>query len=170
MFSVTKASCLAFFKVCPPTCNTYLMTEDSEPGPNAQCFPPPKAVVEMREREAKKRMNPQTQSAEEATLSEANPQDPEVHEDIVVHQPAGCFSWFTCRAHEVCTQSAGPGECFSFLAAFTKPTKPSKDGDDQLAKLTQNIVDQQKTIDVLMKRIVALEGGDKRARSAINSK
>jgi hypothetical protein len=162
MFTITKASCLAFFKVCPPTCNTYLMTDDSEPGPETHFFPPPKAVVEMREREAKKRKNSQTQSAEEA----ANPQDPEVQEAVVLDQPAGCSSWFTWRVHKICTPSGGLPECFSFLAALKQPRKPSKESIDQLAKLNQIVIDQQKTIEVLTKRILALEGGDSHARNA----
>merc|ERR1719262_1376351 len=85
MFNITNASCLAFFKVCPPTCNTYLMTDDSEPGPDTHFFPPPKALVEMRKREAMKLEKPQSHSVEEATskersLSEANPQDSEAQE------------------------------------------------------------------------------------------
>jgi hypothetical protein len=117
MFNITKASCMAFFKVCPPTCNTYLMSDDSEPGPDTHFFPPPKAVIEMREREAMKLENPQSHSVGEATskersLSEANPQDPEVQEDAVVDQPTGWMSWLTYPVDKVC---GGPPECFSFF-------------------------------------------------------
>lgn len=160
MFSITKASCLAFFKVCPPTCKTYLMTDDSEPGPETHFFPPPKALVEMREREAKKLaklknpQSPEEAASEEPSTSGANPQDPEDQEDVLVNRPVGCVSWFTCP------ERATPPECFSFLAALKQPRKPRKESTDQLAKLNQTVVEQQKAIEVLTKRILALEGRD----------
>jgi len=166
MFNITKASCLAFFKVCPPTCNTYLMTDDSEPGPDTHFFPPPKAIVDMRKREAanlEKLNNPQSPeeaASKERTLSGANPQDPEAPEDAVVDQPAGCLSWFTGSVHKTRAPCVEPPECFSFLAVFKQPTKPNKESVDQMAKLNQTIVDQQKAIEVLTKRIQALEGAD----------
>lgn len=170
MFNFTKASCVAFFKVCPPTCNTYLMTEDSEPGPDTHFFPPPKAVVEMREREAEakrqgKLKSPQTQSLEqnvpaEAMSSGANPQDSEVQENLVVNPPASYLSWFAYPVQKICTQRVAPPECFSFLAAPKRSGKSSNKGADQLDQLSQTVAAQQKTIEVLNKRILALERGD----------
>jgi len=164
MFNLTKASCVAFFKLCPPTCNTFIMTEDSEPGPDTHCFPPPKAVVEiqMRDREAKKQGQLKSQSVEEnvlteATFSGANPQDSEVEDNDVVNQPATYLSWFADPVQKVCAQWNAPSECFSFLAA---PKRSRKPGTAQLVKLSQTVADQQKTIEVLQKRISALEGKD----------
>lgn len=164
MFNVTKATCAAFFKVCPPTCNTYFMTEDSDPGPETHFFPPPKETVEKRERDARKaQKNPQSQSADEArtfetTLSKANPQEPEVHEDVGT--PPVPNSWFTSAVQKVCPQSGGPPTCFSFLATPKQARQPSKEGADEMAKLTQTLVHQQKVIEALTKRISALEGTD----------
>jgi hypothetical protein len=121
------------------------MTEDSEPGPDTHFFPPPKAVVEMREREA--------ETKRQGKLKE-------VQENLVVNPPASYLSWFAYPVQKICAQRVAPPECFSFLAAPKRSGKSSNKGADQLDQLSQTVAAQQKTIEVLNKRILALERGD----------
>lgn len=155
MFNITQASCVAFFKVCPPTCNTYLLTEDSEPGLDTHFFPPPKALVERREREAKKLENQKNSRAKSEAVegvisSAANPQDSSEQVDEVVSRPFAFWSWFAGPVQKAC---GGPPGCLSFLAA----SQQSQDSAE-LAQLTQTMADQQKAIEVLTKRMSVLEG------------
>lgn len=156
-FPIIKATLATWFKFNPATCRTYLLEEDIEPGPESLHFDPPNASSNEVSPEAS--ANGTDPSADEALSTEvnfgANPQDSE--EDLVVRQPGICWSWIARPVQKVCGNSRGPSECFSFLSTPKRLTRPSEEAD-QLAQLTQTVIDQQKTIDVLTQRMSALEG------------
>lgn len=164
-FIAAKAAVGAFFKMCPPTCRTFLVTQLEAPGPLA---PGPKVAVfePPPGQDVEPPAAAQEPAGADAAPAAGEPLDDELRERVsaVVHHrhsalSSGAMAGSGFRKKSVSFAREPAGGCLSCFTGWLRRSDEVKLHRSQSAELTlvHAIEELQKTVEALAEKVAHLE-------------